>query len=142
MVLRFCHSYVGSPASAADLTQEVFLTLWRDRQSYRHDGKLRAYLFTVARYRCLAFKKKHARLEPLERDERVASASAEQGVLAAELRAGLSRLEPEFAEVVALRYLAELELQEIADVTRVPLGTVKSRLHRALGELRRLFDEP
>ena len=59
--------------------------------------------------------------------------------MTSQLRASLAQLEPEFAEVVVLRYLEERELKEIAELTSQPLGTVKSRLHRALNHLRRIW---
>jgi RNA polymerase sigma-70 factor, ECF subfamily len=52
------------------------------------------------------------------------------------LRDALQALGPEFREVVALRFFADLSLDEIAGCQDVPLGTVKSRLHTALGRLR------
>jgi RNA polymerase sigma-70 factor (ECF subfamily) len=53
-----------------------------------------------------------------------------------ELEEALSALDEEQQHIVALRYYADLKLEEIAAMTGTPLGTVKSRLHRALGALR------
>lgn len=136
-VLRFCRRYVGNAAAAADLCQDVFLTLWNERARYDHRGRLRGYLLGIARHRCLDHLKRHGRLVTLEHDEREAARGSDASVLARQLEASLHRLQPEFAEVVILRYLEELELAEIAELTGAPLGTVKSRLHRALHELRR-----
>ncbi len=136
-VARFCLRYTGSAALSRDLTQDVFLTLWDERARYRHQGRLRAYLLTIARFRCLAHAKKHGRLVPYDLDEREGVSGSEGGLLRAQLLRSLRRLEPDFAEVVVLRYLEELELQEIAELVGVPLGTVKSRLHRALAQLRK-----
>ena len=52
------------------------------------------------------------------------------------LREALRELAPEFREVVALRFFADLSLDEIAGCQKVPVGTVKSRLHTAMGRLR------
>jgi RNA polymerase sigma-70 factor (ECF subfamily) len=62
--------------------------------------------------------------------------SAEQAWQREQLRAAVSRLRPDMARIVVLRYFAELSLTEVAEATGVPEGTVKSRLHRALRTLR------
>jgi RNA polymerase sigma-70 factor, ECF subfamily len=136
-VSRFCIRYTGSVDAAADLTQEVFLTFWDGRRAYRDQGKLKAYLLTIARHRCLAYLKKHRKesigVEDLRRDDD----NPERAALAKELRQAIKTLEPPFAEVLILRYLEGFDLNEIAELTASPVGTVKSRLHRALGQLRR-----
>ena len=58
------------------------------------------------------------------------------------LRDGLQALAPEFREAVALRFFADLPLEEIARCQGVPTGTVKSRLHTALGRLRLALTRP
>jgi DNA-directed RNA polymerase specialized sigma24 family protein len=58
------------------------------------------------------------------------------------LRDALQALAPEFREVVALRFFADLSLDEIAHCQGVPTGTVKSRLHTALGRLRGALTRP
>lgn len=58
-----------------------------------------------------------------------------------EIRAALAMLSIEHQQVLELRYFAELELSEIALITSLPLGTIKSRLHRALHALRIVLQE-
>jgi len=136
-IATFCLRYVGSADAACDLTQEVFLTLWRERKRYRHRGKLKSFLLTIARNRCLAHLKRERKVVPLrpEMDRRTAESDSE--LLGRDLRHSIHRLQPDFAEVLILRYLEDMDLQEIAELTEQPLGTVKSRLHRALEQLRR-----
>ena len=52
------------------------------------------------------------------------------------IRQALASLAPDHREVIVLRYFADLTVPELAETIGVPLGTVKSRLHRALGQLR------
>jgi RNA polymerase sigma-70 factor (ECF subfamily) len=59
-----------------------------------------------------------------------------------ELERALTQLEESQRQVVALRFYADLSLEEIAEVTGIPLGTVKSRLHRALAKLRERLLHP
>lgn len=56
------------------------------------------------------------------------------------LLAGVARLAPEWRAVVVLRYGLDYSLAEVADLLDVPLGTVQSRLHRALADLRSHFE--
>ena len=57
------------------------------------------------------------------------------------LRAALSRLSPDLRECVALRFFADLPMDEIAQAQEIPVGTVKSRLHAAMAQLRRALQE-
>ena len=63
------------------------------------------------------------------------AAAAERAELKRLLKAAIGRLRPEYAELVTLRYEQEFTLEEIADTTGLPAGTIKSYLHRARVEL-------
>lgn len=135
-IATFCVRYVGSSDVARDLTQEVFLTLWRERKRYRHCGKLKSYLLGIARYRCLAHLKVARKLIAFRPEGDKRSSSPDPELLGHDLRGAINKLHPHFAEVLILRYLEDMDLKEIAQLTEQPLGTVKSRLHRALKLLR------
>ena len=77
-------------------------------------------------------------------EERAAAASRPEGMLAGReaselLQAGLERLSPDLREAVILRDLQEMEYREIAEVLKVPEGTVKSRINRGRAELARVL---
>ncbi len=57
------------------------------------------------------------------------------------LRSALSRLSSDFRECVALRFFADLSMEDIAQAQQIPIGTVKSRLHAAMDQLRRALRE-
>ena len=57
-VLAYCLRMLGDSSHAQDTAQDVFLTLWREREKYRERGKLEFYLLGIARLRCLALLKK------------------------------------------------------------------------------------
>lgn len=65
---------------------------------------------------------------------------AERAELAAVLRTAISRLRPEYRELISLKYDQELDYAEIVDITGLPVGTVKSALHRARKELAEQLD--
>lgn len=140
-VMGYCTRFLGDPALAADVTQEVFVTFWKQRADYEERGALRLYLLTIARLRCLAAAKRRRSQRGLvealaEQVPRAVGSPAARTEAAALVRRGLRAVPPKFADVLVLRYLEELELSEIATVTGLRLGTVKSRLGRGLKRLR------
>ena len=143
-VLAYGLRALGDEARARDLAQEVFLTLWRERRRYAHRGRLLAYLLTIARHRTLA---QHKRARAQRRLQEATAAvrpptpvgpleSAERRQARARLEAALARLPEERAEAVQLRFVLGLSVAEIASITGVPEGTVKSRIGRGLQGLR------
>jgi RNA polymerase sigma-70 factor (ECF subfamily) len=74
-------------------------------------------------------------MEIADRKNATPAALAERTELAAALKTAIGNLRPEYREIVNLRYEQELEYDEIADITGLPLGTVKSSLFRARKEL-------
>ncbi|MCG8418529.1 MAG: RNA polymerase sigma factor [Proteobacteria bacterium] len=147
-LLSFCLRYTGDLNLARDLAQEVFLTLWKEREHYDERGKLRFYLLRMARLRCLAALKKRrsqARLAVRYAREHAGSSvewqpdevSLHAGDAARLIRAGLARLKPEHAELLVLRHLEGMDLNRIAELTGLRIGTIKSRLSRGLTALRK-----
>lgn len=136
-IATFCLRYVGATDVARDLTQDVFLTLWRERKRYQHQGKLKSFLLTIARNRCLAHLKKERKVVPLRVEQERRASPSDPELLRRDLGHSIRRLPPDFGEILVLRYLEDMDLKDIADLTHLPLGTVKSRLHRALEQLRR-----
>jgi RNA polymerase sigma-70 factor (ECF subfamily) len=139
-VLAYCCRFLGDPTLAADIAQEVFLTLWNERERYREQGKLRHYLLRIARHRCLAETKRRRSRRRLA--ERYAAEPRETTREPAPLEGpalarALARLAPKHRDLVILRYLGELDLADIAAITGLKTGTVKSRLSRAVAALRK-----
>jgi RNA polymerase sigma-70 factor (ECF subfamily) len=152
-VFRFCRRMVG-PQRAEDLCQDTFIRAVRGIRGFRGRASFRSWLFTVARNACIDDGRKRAyrKTESLDhashpggapRVESVPASGArpEQEVQRAQLREALSRavdgLPEEQREVFLLREDAGLSFKEIAEVTRVPENTAKSRMRYALEGLRR-----
>jgi RNA polymerase sigma factor (sigma-70 family) len=130
----------GNPDAAADALQETWLRILRGLPRLREPARLRSWMFSIARrvlmdrWRTQYAAPVFAEVEPLdlaEPDDRHDAALA-----AEELQAALDMLPPPERELLALFYLEELSLSELADVLVVPVGTVKSRLFRARRMLR------
>jgi len=155
-VYGLCYRFTGSDAEAQDLTQEVFLRVFRTLKSYRSaEGSFVTWLTRLGRnllidhYRRTKLDRATEPIEDqlptLEQKEYAGQASVQPDrVLAGHeaselLQAALAKLSPELRETVVLRDLQELEYREIADVLKIPEGTVKSRLNRGRAELARLL---
>jgi RNA polymerase sigma-70 factor (ECF subfamily) len=142
-IYRFAMHMSGSPAAAEDITQEVFLALLRQECGYdRERGTLSGYLFGIARklvLRGLERGRADVSLEvdtddvaPRELaviDDPLAGLTRREGIEA--LRRAVQALPRRYREVVVLCDLEELDYAEAAVVLGCPIGTVRSRMHRA-----------
>jgi RNA polymerase sigma-70 factor, ECF subfamily len=152
-VYGLCYRFTGSDAEAQDLTQEVFLRIFRSLRSFRStEGSFVTWLARLTRNLLID----HYRRTRQERvtdsieeqlpmlEENMAASARPEGLVAGReaseiLQAALQRLSPELRETVILRDLQEMEYREIAQVLKVPEGTVKSRLNRGRAELARVL---
>jgi RNA polymerase sigma-70 factor (ECF subfamily) len=149
-LMRYLYAIVGNRDAAEDLFQETWIRVARGIHGFDPDRPFAPWLFRVARN--LAY-------DHMRSAGRWVFAGPEEGEgfypqppptppdFAEEIAARdtttklLARLEPAFREVVALRFLGERSYQEMADLLGVPLGTVQSRLHRALDRLAEMVDD-
>ena len=152
-VYTLCYRFTGKESEAQDLTQEVFLRIFRTVKSFRVDeGSFATWTARVTRnllidnYRRTRQERSTDSLEDqLPRIEAAPTQELRPDALVSGrekeeiVRAALARLSPELRETVILRDLQELEYKEIADILRIPEGTVKSRLNRGRAELARLL---
>ena len=124
---------------------DTFARAYRALLRLEPDGSLRPWLYRVAvnlsydrkPRKGLAFSSfEESPAERFATDERSPAMLAEQAELRSAVLAAVDALGPKHRTVVVLHYLNELSLAEIADVVDCPLGTVKSRLHYALRQLR------
>ncbi len=145
----FCGKFLGSPRAGEELAQDVLVEAWSRRGSYRPVGRLRVFLLTMARTRCLNRLRDDRRR--LARGPSLAEAPEEPGEAATpggqlelllerergrQVRAALLELSPPLCEAVLLRFDQGLEYAEIARIVGSPEGTVRSRVFHALERLR------
>jgi len=152
-VYNLCYRFTGQRQEAEDLTQEVFLRVFRTLDSYdAAQGSFGVWLHRVGRnllidyYRATRKQRLTVSLEDElpHLEERPAAApppdrTVALGELSHMLQQALTRLSPELREAVILRDLQGLEYREISDVLGIPEGTVKSRINRGRAELGRLL---
>jgi RNA polymerase sigma-70 factor (ECF subfamily) len=152
-VYSLCYRFTGKDSEAQDLAQEVFLRVFRTLKTFRTgEGTFLVWLSRLTR-NLLIDNYRRNRLEratdSIEEqlpmiEERNAASARTDGMLAGReagelLQAALAKLSPELRETVILRDIEELEYKEIAQVLKVPEGTVKSRLNRGRAELARIL---
>ena len=152
-VYGLCYRFTGRDSEAQDLTQDVFLRVFRALGSFRSaEGCFTTWLTRLTRNLLIDHyrRTRNQRVtdsidEQLPRtEEGFVSVSRPDSALAGReaselLQAALARLSPELRETIILRDLQEMEYREIAQVLEIPEGTVKSRLNRGRAELARLL---
>ena len=135
-VYRFARAMTGSAALAEDIVQEVFLALMRDLDRYDASrAGLRTYLFGIARNLARYKTRSLRRLISLDQVEEAVGREDPAAALSSNeetrhLRRCLGALPARYREVIILCDLQELDYAETAVVLNVPIGTVRSRLHR------------
>lgn len=156
-VYRFALRLAREPDAAEDLTQETFLRAYRNRDRYTPGTRARSWLFTICRNVFLREddrSRRHVEVVAAAMEEDPRNISRENTVFLdardrdpegdfwnrvvdGEVLRAIDALPEEFREAVVLSDLEDLSYDEIAEVMRVPVGTVKSRLFRGRRLLQR-----
>jgi RNA polymerase sigma factor (sigma-70 family) len=145
IVWRAAQTLLPDRSSAEDVLQESWLDVWRGLLRFQRGRPFRPWLLTIVARRCSMTARRRSlstvpfELEAMEHlpsedrvSDRLLRLEADRAV-----QVVLETLPAEQQRILELRFFAGLELAEIALVMGTPLGTVKSRLHRALGILRK-----
>ena len=149
-VFHIAYKFTGRHNDAEDLTQEIFLKVFRSLDKFNQDADFSTWLSSVARNYCIDQYRASKREREVVVEDLVAfdlaPASSGNPHRALEdrdrrsfLRRGLDLLPEKLREAVVLRDLQGLSYQEMADRLRLPEGTVKSRINRGREELSRLL---
>jgi RNA polymerase sigma-70 factor, ECF subfamily len=159
-IYNICYRFAGSADDAQDLTQEVFIKMYRTLNSYDVErGAFMTWVTTLTRNLLVdhfrktkqdrvtdsldAAPSEHEDAMPLSDRIQDKASPPDAGVQSRETREAvhraLQKLSPELRESVILRDLQDMDYREIAAVLKVPEGTVKSRINRGRAELARLL---
>ena len=150
-VFNVAYKFVGRHDLAEDLTQDVFLKLFKSLDTFDRRANFQTWLISVSRNLCIDhYRSVRKEREVVNRDvdpadltpaapERSAQSLLEQRDRVRLLRQALDRLPPALRTAVMLRDIQELSYHEIADRLELPEGTVKSRINRGRTELARQF---
>lgn len=154
---NYIYRFLGDMKECEDLLQETFLRVYRNRHSYRRIAKYSTWLYTIAgnlarsEYR----KRKRRRLYSLQsvnRDEEEYEVEIPDETFSPDrhtesvfqdqyIQDALKEIPQEFREVVVLRDVQQLAYEEIAEITGLPMGTVKSRINRGRTKLQVLLKD-
>lgn len=159
-IYNICYRFTGSATDAQDLTQEVFIRLYRTLPSYEPEkGSFNTWLTTLSR-NLLVDHFRRSRQERLTDSIDATPAADEDAPTMAErledqgpspqsklasketqklVQQALQKVSPDLREAVILRDLQDMDYKEIAAALKVPEGTVKSRINRGRAELARLL---
>jgi len=141
-LFNFYSKLTGDRMLSEDLVQEVFLRILKYRQSYRPGTPFRAWVYQIARNaRIDHFRKfpKQTALEPEMLPPVIPADSAQEHQEVELLQRALHQLPEEKREILLLCRFQELKYEEIASLLGCELNTVRTRIHRALQELRKNF---
>ena len=155
---NYIWGFIRDVHRAEDLVQEAFVRVHRNRHSYRRIAKFSTWLYTIAGNLARSEYRKRKRrsivssLQSVSRDDEeydmpIPDESMSSGRLsnrtfqAEEIRRAFEQVPDPFREVVVLRDVQELSYEEIAQITALPMGTVKSRINRGRRKLQSLLKE-
>ena len=159
-IYNICYRFAGSGDDAQDLTQDVFIKMYKTLNTYDVErGAFMTWVTTITRNLLVDLfrKSKHDRMTdsldaaPSEHEDAIPlsdriqdrglppDARVQSRETGEAVHLALQRLSPELREAVILRDLQDMDYKEIASVLRVPEGTVKSRINRGRAELARLL---
>lgn len=134
---NFAYKMLGDKQTASDITQEVFIKLFKNNSKQIND--LKNWLFILTRNLCLnklRDRKKEIGLETIEEES---SENKIQGPQVLKLREALNQLEPNLKEVLILREYQGFSYQEISEILDISASAVKSLMFRARAKLKEVF---
>lgn len=155
VLYNFALRMTNNPADAEDLLQETFLKAFRFWDSYQEGTNIRAWLFRIMKNSYInRYRKESREPETVDYDETKIGYAVAEGAEPAETRQSvfrnlleddlaeaIARLPDDFRTVLILCDIEGLSYEEIAEFVDIPLGTVRSRLHRARRILRKELSE-
>jgi RNA polymerase sigma-70 factor (ECF subfamily) len=145
-VYRFVLRLVGSTAVAEEVTNEVFLEVWRNAAKFEGASAAGTWMLSIAHHRAVSYLRKRREegwdedaagtLRDSGDDPEVAAQKSDKGAI---LRACMDRLSPEHKAIIDLVYYHELSVAEASEVLQIPENTVKTRMFYARKRLSELL---
>lgn len=141
-VFRFVARLVRNDAIAEELTNEVFLEVWRHAQRYEGRSSPTTWLLSIARNRAISTLRKRGEAtwdddaaQQLEDDDDTPDVAVQKADKSERLRACLEKLSPDHAQIIDLVYYHEKSMSEAAEIVGISEATVKTRLFYARKKL-------
>ncbi|HPS65828.1 MAG TPA: sigma-70 family RNA polymerase sigma factor [Ignavibacteria bacterium] len=155
-LVNFIFRYTGNRDDAEDFAQDTFLKLYKSKHLYKEIAKFSTWFYTIALNTVKTNLKKKSRMSTLSisdyddesnKDYDLPSDSGEPDELINSkmevefIQKAINNLDKSFREVILLRDVQDLEYDEIAKITGLPLGTVKSRINRGREKLKSVLSD-
>ena len=152
-IAAYVYRMVGDYDSALDLTQEVFIKVYNSLNRYRSEFKFSTWIYKIAHNAAIDHLRRHSVREQtlsgsvegerreitIESKRLTPEQESERKERRLEIESVVQLLQPAYRELIVLRHSHDLSYDEIAEVTGLPLGTVKNRLFRAREAMRDLL---
>lgn len=152
-IAAYVYRMVGNYDAALDLTQEVFIKVYGSLARYRPEYKFSTWIYKIAHNAAVDHLRRYAAREqalvsefegeqfemPVESRRPTPEQESEKRERRAEIETVVRQLPSAYRELIVLRHSHDLSYDEIAEVTGLPLGTVKNRLFRAREVMRQQF---
>ncbi|GIV58568.1 MAG: RNA polymerase sigma24 factor [Rhodothermaceae bacterium] len=155
-LMRYLLDFLGDPQRAEDLLQDTFLRVYRNRHAYRRFAKFSTWIYTIAGNLARSEYRKNKRRKttytlrvgtrdqeeyelPLPDETFSPERETERTFEEQAIQEALAQLSPRYWEVVVLRDVQQLTYDEIAEITGLPMGTVKSRINRGRIRLQQIL---
>lgn len=136
-LVRVAANVLRDPFEAEDVTQEAFLKAFREIHKLREDSAFSGYIYRICIRLCMdRLRSKRVEAMVIDKPEPSKGTQVETQVLVEDL---LAELTPELRATLVLREMEQMSYEEVADLMRVPVGTVRSRLHTARERFRNLW---
>jgi RNA polymerase sigma-70 factor, ECF subfamily len=137
-VFRLSYSMLGDRAQAEDAAQESFLRIWKSIDRYRGDAALGTWIFSITRNVCLTSISRRHPSAPIEEAERATPDAPDRQ---RDIVRMVGQLPDNYRQVVMLFYMEDRSYDEVARLLDMPVGTVKTYLHRARQQLATMIKE-
>ena len=153
-VYNFIYHYVRNSSDAEDITQEVFIKMWRSLRKFDQKKNFRTWLFTIAKNTAIDYSRKkkdipmssfddeegnNPILDNLSDPSPLPEELFERKDLAEKLDRAMEQLSPNYRSVLVLYYKDGFNFREIAEILGEPIDTIKSRHRRALIKLKEIL---
>lgn len=147
-VVRHCRRMIGDTEAARDLTQEVFLRVFRYRDSFEGRSRFTTWLYRITRNVCLDYMAREKRRMRFGASEPAAghqndpsapgdaAAGIERRQMTEQLEAALGRLSPAHREIILLMKFQDMTYEEVSRVLDCTVNAARVRFHRAIAQLR------
>ncbi|GIU81547.1 MAG: sigma-70 family RNA polymerase sigma factor [Acidobacteria bacterium] len=149
-IASYVYKMIGDYETSLDITQEVFIKVYNNLTSYSSDYKFSTWIYKIAHNATIDYLRRNYKDQEtdsetsfltLESRLPTPERESEAKECLEEIKAVIECLPPSYRELILLRHSHDLSYEEIAEVTSLPIGTVKNRLFRARAEMKKLLSK-